>query len=80
VQLDILNEAMMEGSNQKELLTVPSKIKARPGVMAQQSSIGCSSRGHEFNSQQPHGGSQLTVIGSDALFWCVSDIMFIYIK
>jgi histidinol-phosphate/aromatic aminotransferase/cobyric acid decarboxylase-like protein len=25
----------------------------------------------EFNSQQPHGGSQPSVMGSDALFWCV---------
>ena len=31
----------------------------------------CSSRGPEFNSQQPHGGSQTSVIRSDALFWCV---------
>jgi hypothetical protein len=30
-----------------------------------------SSRGPEFNSQQPHGGSQPSVKGSDALFWCV---------
>jgi hypothetical protein len=29
-----------------------------------------SSRGPEFNSQQPHGGSQPSVMGSDALFWC----------
>jgi hypothetical protein len=29
------------------------------------------SRGHEFNSQQPHGGSQPSVMRSDALFWCV---------
>jgi hypothetical protein len=28
-----------------------------------------SSRGPEFNSQQPHGGSQPFVMGSDALFW-----------
>jgi len=28
-------------------------------------------RGPEFNSQQPHGGSQPSVMGSDALFWCV---------
>jgi hypothetical protein len=34
-------------------------------------STDCSSRTHEFNSQQPHGGSQPSVIGSDALFWCV---------
>jgi len=34
-------------------------------------STDCSSRGPEFKSQQPHGGSQPTVMGSDALFWCV---------
>ena len=34
-------------------------------------STDCSSRGHKFNSQQPHGGSQPSVIESDALFWCV---------
>jgi hypothetical protein len=31
----------------------------------------CSSRGPEFNFQQPHGGSQPSVMGSYALFWCV---------
>jgi hypothetical protein len=30
--------------------------------------IDCFSRGPEFNSQQPHGGSQPSGIGSDALF------------
>jgi hypothetical protein len=30
-----------------------------------------SSRGPEFKSQQPHGGSQPSVMRSDALFWCV---------
>jgi hypothetical protein len=34
-------------------------------------STDCSSRDPEFNSQQPHGGSQTSVKGSDALFWCV---------
>ena len=34
-------------------------------------STDCSSRGPEFNSQQPHGGSQQSVMGSDALLWCV---------
>jgi hypothetical protein len=34
-------------------------------------STDCPTRGPEFNSQQPHGGSQPSVIGSDALFWCV---------
>jgi hypothetical protein len=25
----------------------------------------------EFNSQQPHGGSQPSIMGSDALFWSI---------
>jgi hypothetical protein len=29
----------------------------------------CSSRGSEFNSQQPYGGSQLSIMAFDALFW-----------
>jgi hypothetical protein len=32
-------------------------------------STDCSSKGPEFNSHQPHGGSQPSVMGSDALFW-----------
>jgi len=34
-------------------------------------STDCFSRGPEFNSQNPHGGPQPSVMGSDALFWCV---------
>jgi hypothetical protein len=34
-------------------------------------STDCSSKGHEFKSQQPYGGSQPSLIRSDALFWCV---------
>jgi hypothetical protein len=34
-------------------------------------STDCSFRGPEFHSQQPHGGSQPPVKGSDALFWSV---------
>jgi hypothetical protein len=34
-------------------------------------STDCSCRGPAFNSQQPHGGSQPSVMGSDALFCCV---------
>jgi hypothetical protein len=41
----------------------------RDGLVAK--STDCSSRGLEFNSQHPHGGSQPSVIGFDALFWCV---------
>jgi hypothetical protein len=34
-------------------------------------STDCSSRGPELNSQQPHDGSQPSIMGSDTLFWCV---------
>jgi hypothetical protein len=34
-------------------------------------STDCSFESPEFKSQQPHGGSQPSVLRSDALFWCV---------
>jgi hypothetical protein len=34
-------------------------------------STDCSSEGPEFKSQQPHSGSQPSVMRSDALFWCL---------
>ena len=34
-------------------------------------STDCFSSSPEFNSQQPHGDSKLSVMGLDALFWCV---------
>jgi hypothetical protein len=34
-------------------------------------STDCSPRGPEFSSQQAHDGSQLSVMGSNAVFWCV---------
>ena len=34
-------------------------------------STDCSSKGHEFKSQHPHGGSQPSVKGSNTLFWCL---------
>jgi hypothetical protein len=30
---------------------------------------GCSSRGPEFNFQQPHAGSQPSIMGSYVFFW-----------
>jgi hypothetical protein len=36
-------------------------------------STGCSSGGPEFKPQQPHGGSQPSVMESYALFLCVSE-------
>jgi hypothetical protein len=42
------------------------------GEMAQRvKSTDCSSGGFEFKSQQSHGGSQPSVMKSDALFWSV---------
>ena len=34
-------------------------------------SADCSSKNPKFNSQEPHGGSPPSVMGSDALFRCV---------
>jgi hypothetical protein len=53
-----------------------SKGSLKTGVMGWRdgsavNSTDCSSRGTEFNSQQPHGGSQPYVMKSNALFWCV---------
>jgi hypothetical protein len=48
------------------------KMKNRQGVGDSDSEVkstGCSSRGPKFNSQLPHGVSQPSIIGSDALFW-----------
>ena len=46
--------------------------KAGAGEMAQQLRAHFST-GPEFNSQEPYGGSQPSVMGSKALFWCVSE-------
>jgi hypothetical protein len=34
-------------------------------------STDCSSESPEFKSQQSHGGSQPSIMRSEALFWCV---------
>lgn len=44
---------------------------------------GCSSGGPQFNSQHPYCGSQLSIMGSDALYWHVgihADKAFIHLK
>jgi hypothetical protein len=68
----------------------PLKAKAQTLISSTQwagdgsviKSTDCSSRGPEFNSQQPHSGSQPSVIRSDALYWYVeeSNGVLIYIK
>jgi hypothetical protein len=42
-------------------------------------STDCSSRGPEFKSQHPHGGSQPSVMRSDALFWCCLKTATVYL-
>jgi hypothetical protein len=50
-------------------MNVKDKVKKRKQDWRDGSeSTNCSDRGPEFNSQQPHGGSQPSVMGSDALF------------
>jgi hypothetical protein len=52
-----------------------NRIKKRRGGGWRDGSVvtstDCSCRGPKFNSQQPHGSSQLSTMRSDALFWCV---------
>jgi hypothetical protein len=48
------------------------KERKRAGEMAQLvRAPDCSSKGLKFKSQQPHGGSQPSVMRSDSLFWSV---------
>jgi hypothetical protein len=47
------------------------KVNRKAREVAQWLRALSSCRGPEFNSQQPHGGSQPSIMGSDALFWCV---------
>jgi len=54
---------------QKSILKINSGGGWRDGSAVK--STVCSFRGPEFKSQQPHGGSQPSVMRSDALFWCV---------
>jgi hypothetical protein len=40
----------------------------------------CSSEGPEFKSQQPHGGSQPSVMRLDALFCCIWKLTYKSLK
>jgi hypothetical protein len=53
-------------SNTKTNAILENKKELRAGK-----NTDCSYRGPEFNSQQPHGGSQPYVMGSIVFFWCV---------
>jgi hypothetical protein len=60
----------------RDSCTSNKNIENRAGEMAQQLTAlsditDGSSKGPEFNSQQSHGTSQPSVMGSNALFWCI---------
>jgi hypothetical protein len=55
----------------KQNKTKQNSIFSGAREMAQQLRTDCLSRGPEFNSQQPHSGSQPSVMGFNALLWCV---------
>jgi hypothetical protein len=53
-------------------IRVALNLEIRAGEMAQWvRAPNCSSEGLKFKSQQPHGGSQPSVMRSDSLFWSV---------
>ena len=56
---------------QTETLSQKIKIKTvwRDGSVVK--STYCFSKGPKFKSQQPHGGSQPSIMRSDALFWYI---------
>jgi hypothetical protein len=55
----------IQGYTENPCLEKPKKNQKNKQI------TGCSSRGPEFKSQQPHGSSQPSVMRSDALFWGV---------
>ena len=65
------NKTKQNKTKQKKI--VNEKLKVIPGLERGSvvKSTDYSTRGPEFNSQQPHSGSQQSVMWSDALFWCV---------
>jgi hypothetical protein len=66
-----LAKATYSKTNNNKLRIIKKK-KIWAGEMAQWvRATDCSSKGPEFKSQQPHGGSQPSVTRSDALFWSV---------
>lgn len=49
------------------------RVKLKPAHRSWRdgSVVNCFSRGPESSSHQPHCGSQLSVMGSNVLYWCV---------
>jgi hypothetical protein len=67
-----LTDVFIVGSMELTLEVIPETLKLggwRDGSVVKRT--GCFSRGHDFSSQQPHGGSQLSIMESDAFFFYV---------
>ena len=63
------NWALSEARVQKQLKQPSQEPETETGEMAQWlRTLTCTSRGPEFNTQQPHGGSQPSVMRFDTLF------------
>ena len=65
---------MNGGKKTQDSNTLVCKLKPRLRVRgwrdgSNSKSAGCSSRGPEFNSQHPCGGSQSSIMRSGVLFW-----------
>jgi hypothetical protein len=67
----ICRETVSEKKEKKEGRKDGRKEEERGEKRGLERCTDCSSRGPEFHFQQPHGGSQPSVMESDALFWCV---------
>jgi hypothetical protein len=66
----------LQVQEQNRLEPIPTcKLKKKIHMGWQDGSVvksaDCSSKGPEFKSQQPHGGSQPSVMKFDALFWSI---------
>jgi hypothetical protein len=66
----ILNHCKNEKGNRSETI-VNANLKNNKGWRdgSAVKNTDCSSEGPEFNSQQPHDGSQPSLTRSDSLFW-----------
>ena len=71
VALAVLEEKKKKCFREKKMAIVTrSRTRGRWDGSAGKSTD-CSSKGLEFKSQQPHDGSQPSIMRSDALFWSV---------
>ena len=69
--LKLLTAVVVRTETKQELMLLLRSLKGSWRDGSAVKSIDCSSRGPEFKSQQTHGSSQPSVMGSDAFFLCL---------